>query len=371
MRVVFYAPMKPPQHPVPSGDRRIARLLLEALRLAGHDPVIASRFRSREPKGDITRQARLAELGQKLALRLVNQWHGPKPDAWLTYHLYYKAPDWIGPLVAEAWGIPYLVVEASYAPKRAGGPWAMGHNAVAEAVRRAAAVICLNPNDKACLEPLAPGRLCDLSPFLNTVPFLNAGSMRSELAARYGIDPAEPWLLAVGMMRRGDKLASYTVLAQALAQIEGEPWKLLIVGDGEAGADVRALFAPFGRRIAWLGQLSEPALAQVYQSCDLLVWPAIREAFGMALLEAQASGLPVVAGKTDGVPAVVADGETGVLPPPGDAASFAAAVKTLLHNPARREAMGQAAKDRVVGHHSLESAAATLDQILQEVTCRS
>lgn len=371
MRVAFYAPMKPPQHPVPSGDRRIARLLLEALRLAGHDPVIASTFRSREPKGDITRQARLAELGQTLALRLVKRWSGPKPDAWLTYHLYYKAPDWIGPLAAEVWGIPYLVVEASYAPKRAGGQWDMGHRAVAEAVRRAAAVLCLNPNDRACLEPLAPGRLLDLPPFLNTAPFLDAGSMRSELAARHGIDPAEPWLLAVGMMRRGDKLASYTVLAQALAQIPADPWQLLIAGGGEAAAEVRALFAPFGRRVAWLGQLEESALAQVYKSADLLVWPAIREAFGMALLEAQASGLPVVAGKTDGVPAVVADGGTGLLPPPGDSAAFAGAVQSLLRNPARREAMGQAAKARAVGHHSLESAAVTLDQILQEVTCRS
>ena len=91
----------------------------------------------------------------------------------------------------------------------------------------------------------------------------------------------------------------------------------------------------------------------------------------MALLEAQASGLPVVAGKTDGVPAVVADGETGLLPPPGDSAAFAGAVQSLLRNPARREAMGHAAKARAVGHHSLESAAVTLDQILQEVTCRS
>ncbi len=371
MRIAVYAPMKPPGHAVPSGDRRIARLLLDALRIEGHEPVVASLFRSREPDGDVTRQARLAELGQKLALRLVSQWRGPKPDAWLTYHLYYKAPDWIGPLAAEAWGIPYVVVEASHAPKRAGGSWDMGHRAVAEAVRRAAAVLCLNPNDKPCLEPLAPGRLYDLPPFLDTEPLLQAVPMRDALARRHTLDPGEPWLLAVGMMRAGDKLASYTVLADALAQIPDLPWQLLIVGDGEAADAVRSLYAPLQGGIAWLGRLDEAELARVCKSCDLLIWPAVREAFGMALLEAQACGLPVVAGRTDGVPAIVADGETGLLPPPGDAAAFARAVRALLDDPARREAMGQAAQARAVRHHSIRSAAATLDRILREVTCRS
>ena len=46
----------------------------------------------------------------------------PRPDLWFTYHLYYKAPDLVGPLVAGALGIPYAVAEASVAHKRAGKP---------------------------------------------------------------------------------------------------------------------------------------------------------------------------------------------------------------------------------------------------------
>ncbi|MBT3400519.1 MAG: glycosyltransferase family 1 protein, partial [Rhodospirillaceae bacterium] len=56
MRVAFYAPMKPPDHPVPSGDRHLARLLLQALRHAGHEPELVSRFVSRDGAGDPTRQ---------------------------------------------------------------------------------------------------------------------------------------------------------------------------------------------------------------------------------------------------------------------------------------------------------------------------
>ena len=48
MQIAFYAPLKPPDHPVPSGDRRVAQLLWQALQMGGHEPVLASRFRSRD-----------------------------------------------------------------------------------------------------------------------------------------------------------------------------------------------------------------------------------------------------------------------------------------------------------------------------------
>ena len=59
MKVAFYAPLKPPDHPVPSGDRQLARALLQALRAGGHETFVASRFRSYDGAGDAARQARL------------------------------------------------------------------------------------------------------------------------------------------------------------------------------------------------------------------------------------------------------------------------------------------------------------------------
>jgi len=61
MRVAFYAPMKPPGHPAPSGDRRTARLLIAALEREGHRVEVASTFRSYDRTGDASRQQRLAE----------------------------------------------------------------------------------------------------------------------------------------------------------------------------------------------------------------------------------------------------------------------------------------------------------------------
>ena len=117
--------MKPPDHPVPSGDRTMARLLIRALETAGHSVELASRLRSREPDGDPERQAELRDLGAASADRYVERHSGAeRPDLWFTYHLYYKAPDWIGPLASRRLGIPYVVAEASVAPysPRSTGP---------------------------------------------------------------------------------------------------------------------------------------------------------------------------------------------------------------------------------------------------------
>ncbi len=158
MRIAFYAPLKPPHDPVPSGDRRVARLLIDALGAAGHEVELASIFRSRDSAGEPRRQRRLEGLGGHLAERLVRRYRARppamRPEAWMTYHLYYKAPDWLGGPVTEALGIPYIVVEGSHAPKRAGGPWDLGHQATARALGLADAIIALNRDDMECVRPL-------------------------------------------------------------------------------------------------------------------------------------------------------------------------------------------------------------------------
>src|ERR1051326_7673990 len=163
MRIAFYAPLKPPDHPVPSGDREIARLFLAALRRAGHEPFVASRIRSFDGAGDAEHQMRIAALSRRTTERLLRRWREQPetaPELWFTYHLYYKAPDWLGPPVSAALGIPDVVAEASYAAKRATGPWADGHRAVERALRRADAVIGLNSADCGGGVPLlvGPGR---------------------------------------------------------------------------------------------------------------------------------------------------------------------------------------------------------------------
>jgi len=373
MRIAFYAPLKPPDHPVPSGDRRMARLLMAALRAAGHRVDLASRFRAYDRLGDAARQQRLAALGRRLAERLVRRYRRSpesRPDVWFTYHLYHKAPDWLGPAVTDALAIPYVVAEASHAPKRQDGPWATGYAAAAAAIGRADAVVGFNPVDAACLAPLlkADCRSLALRPFLDAAPFAAAAAEREghrhDLAARLALPPDEAWLLTVAMLRP-DKLDSFRVLGRALTTLADRPWRLIVAGGGAAEAEARGALALIGGRVTWLGEVSAADLPALYAAADAMLWPAVREAYGMALLEAQAAGLSAVAGDVGGVGQIVRHGVTGLLAPVGDAAAFAVAVAALLDDPPLRRRLGREALRLAGAEHDVATAAAALDGLLR------
>ncbi|MCM0020651.1 MAG: glycosyltransferase family 4 protein [Tagaea sp.] len=341
----------------------MARALGAALTRAGHEVEWPSSFRSRDGQGDPERQARLEKIGERLAQRLIRRYRGggTAPALWFTYHLHYKAPDHLGPRVAQALAIPYVVAEASVAMKRANGPWARGHSATLAALGQAQAVVSLNPADDEGVAPYigAGCRRLSLGPFLDPAPYARPRNARAPGPAR---------LLAVGMMRAGDKTESYRVLAQALARLEAGTWTLAIAGDGPARDAVEAMFAAFGSAVAFLGARDEAALIEDYAGADIFVWPSVNEAFGMALLEAQASALPALAGDFGGVSAILRDGETGYLARPRDAADFAAKLARLIGDPALRARMGEAARTKVAAAHSLDGAARRLDALLTELT---
>jgi glycosyltransferase involved in cell wall biosynthesis len=377
MRIAFYAPMKAPDRPQPSGDRAMARLLMTALSMSGHTVEPACRLSSFDGAGDAARQRRIGVVGSKLAERLVHRWQrrpaGERPDLWFTYHLYHKAPDWLGPWVTGALGVPYVVAEASNAGKQAQGPWALGRAAAAVAISRADLILELNSADSNGVRPLLadPTRLLVLRPFVDTQPYAGAYAARDAhrraSCERHGIAAGERILLTVAMMRAGDKLASYRLMGEALASLQGRRWRLLIAGDGPAHPDVQQALAGSADRIVWLGRVAETELPQMYASADLYVWPAIGEAWGMTLLEAQSAGLPVVAGRSGGIPDVVADGETGILVPAGDARAFALAIAALLDDAPRRRMMGDAAQVRMRARHDIVNASRTMDAALQRL----
>jgi glycosyltransferase involved in cell wall biosynthesis len=298
------------------------------------------------------------------AARLVARWralprrHPERFDLWFTYHCYYRKPDWLGPLVTQALGIPYVIVEASHAPRRAQGPTRLGHRAVERALAAADLVLTVNPRDVAGVKARlrAGARQRRLQPFIDVAPFA-VGHARNE----------PPLLLSVGMMRTRDKLDSYRVLAKAFTELRDRPWKALLVGDGPARPEIEALMAPFGDRVQLAGAVPHDKLPALYATADIYLWPAINEAYGMAFLEAQAAGLPVVAGRTGGVPAVVADRLTGRLTPVGDATAFAAAVRQLLDDPAERARLGAAAAIRVRNGHDERAAARALAAALRDL----
>jgi glycosyltransferase involved in cell wall biosynthesis len=97
------------------------------------------------------------------------------------------------------------------------------------------------------------------------------------------------------------------------------------------------------------------------------VHPSLKEAFGLAVVEAMAMGKAVIATTTGGLPEVVAQGETGLLVPPGDAESLAAAVVSLLEDKVRREQMGRSGKARAQERFSLDASVRHIEQLYGEV----
>ncbi len=361
MKIAFTAPMKPLDDPVPSGDRTMGRLIVKALEAGEHEVRIASRFRSWRKSGGDSVQRQVRDLALAEAERIGDTWQseGYRPDVFLTYHLYHKAPDWIGPALADRFSIPYAVIEASRAPKRQTGPWAFGFAAADAALNRADQVAALHRADSECLSEIVPrDRLRVLLPFLDSRPFEAAANAAAPL------DKAGPLrLLAVGMMREGDKTRSYEVLAQALHQVSYLPWHLTIIGDGPSKEHVIGLFPK--DRITLLGALPPEEMPARYAEHDLFVWPAIREAFGFAFLEAQASGLGVIAGDTFGVPDIVRDGETGLISPEGDAAAFAVNLRRAIIDRDLAADMGRAAQAHIARDHRLAAGTRRLNSFLE------
>lgn len=119
----------------------------------------------------------------------------------------------------------------------------------------------------------------------------------------------------------------------------------VVAGDGElrGALEARAQTA-LGERIKFLGWVTD--LPALYAALDLVVLTSRNEGMPVALIEASAAGLPVVATRVGGVPEVVGDGITGLLVPPGNAGAVAEAVSSLLNDPGLACSMGAEARRR-------------------------
>lgn len=375
--IAFYAPLKSPLHPVPSGDRKIARLFIQALEQGGFHVELASQLRTFDKTGDAQRQQRLIAVANKQARRIMRRWQqqGFSPQAWFSYHLYYKAPDLIGPIICQALNIPYIVAEASWAEKRAQGRWALYHQQVATALKLASKVICINPIDKVALtafyaqRPQGHSPVISLNTFIDELPVNNNAdlttlSSRKDIADKYGLDINLPWLITIAMMRNGDKYHSYQQLSSVVDSLQ-QPYQLLIIGDGVMQADVHSLFAPHSQ-VKFAGALENSLIRQLLPHFELLVWPAINEALGMIFLEAQQAGVAIVAGDQGGVSSIVKHNVTGIIVDAYNAQAMSVTIDVLLSDTARMKEMQQAAKHYVTQYHSIAASGRQLNHLVED-----
>ncbi len=156
---------------------------------------------------------------------------------------------------------------------------------------------------------------------------------------RFGLDGG-PILLYVGRLAP-EKNLEPLLDAFALLRADRPEVRLALVGDGPARA---ALESRAAEGVAFCGYLAGEELAAAYASADLFVFPSRTDTFGNAVLEAMASGLPVVVAREGGPAEQIVDGRDGQVVDCASSAPLAAALAELLSDELRRRALGRAAR---------------------------
>jgi glycosyltransferase involved in cell wall biosynthesis len=177
-----------------------------------------------------------------------------------------------------------------------------------------------------------------------------------KIRQEYGISPHT---LMVGSVANIAPKKGYDVLIRALAKAGQEINDLtcLIVGADDHGLrkELERLAGSLGlsNRVLFVGFQDD--VVPYLDAMDLFVLASVDEGFGIVLLEAMASGKPVVATTVDGPPEIVEDGLSGLLVPPRDPEALSKALVELLKDPRRRASMGKRGRERVEAFFSLDS----------------
>lgn len=147
---------------------------------------------------------------------------------------------------------------------------------------------------------------------------------------------------------------------------DGYDFQLISVGTASETSRLKALAVELGieSRIHFLGYVPYEALPALYQQADLFVHPSLEEGFGMVLVEAMASGVPIVASNAGAIPEVV--GDAGILVPPRDPAALADAMQRVLSDTALSEFLARKGRARAEALFSWESVGRRTMEVYKE-----
>lgn len=281
--------------------------------------------------------------------------HDATPD---LVHSHYWLSGWAGVLLQEVLSVPLAisfhtlgrVKEATRAP---GEPREslVRIAAETEVVARAGCVVASTPAEAANLiehYQANPERICVSPPGVDHTVFRPGSKERAR--ARLGLE-AGPLVAFVGRIQ---PLKGIDVAVKAIARLDGV--RLLVVGgpSGPAGESellhlesMAASLAP--GRVSFLPPRPHRDIACVYRAADAVIVPSRSESFGLVAVEAQACGTPVVASRVGGLAYAVADGHSGYLIAGHDPTDYAAALRSILDDPATEARLSAGAVEHAAG----------------------
>lgn len=161
---------------------------------------------------------------------------------------------------------------------------------------------------------------------------------------------------------RLDAVKGATLLVDAFGRVrERHPGATLtIVGDGHARQSLKVQARELGLDAAFLGFQPQDAVAKCLQEADILALPSFAEGVPVVLMEAMASGIPVIASRIAGIPELVEDGVSGFVIPPGDIETLTNRLDALLSDPPLRIRMGEAGRAKVEAEFDIDRESAWL-----------
>ena len=196
-------------------------------------------------------------------------------------------------------------------------------------------------------------QFCVIPSGVDLTPFEMPAATRDSTRASLGLTPEET---VIGFIGRFEEVKGPDLALEAVAQVmhHHPDVRFLMVGDGamRPQLDEQARRLGIADRILWTGWRED--IPELLSAMDIYLLTSRNEGQGRVLVEAMASGLPIVAMKSGGVGEVVEEGRTGLLVPAGDVAGVAEQLKTLLQSPDHRHEMGQYGIDRAHRLFSLE-----------------
>ena len=316
----------------------------------------------------------LSELSRVPKLDLIHLHTGKRLGGIGRYSARRRRIPYVISLHGGVYDVPSGEAQSWTAPTRGAFEWgkALGWWVGARRVLdEAAAIICLGTRELEEARRRHPGRTVVQLPNGVDAPRFAGGDGRA-FRERHAIPPTAFVILVMG---RIDPQKNQRLAVRLLTELHrgSGASHLVLIGpvtnpsyEAELAADIKEM--GLGGSVTLIPgiQSQDPDLVNAYHAADLFLLPSVHEPFGIVILEAWASGLPVVASKVGGVPTFVEDGQDGLLFPPDDLPRLSGLVRDLMANRDERCRLAQAGRKKAVEAFGWDSITRRLVNIYEE-----
>lgn len=303
--------------------------------------------RSLREHGITVDHLQVQRLLQPDAIPRVRRWLVDRGADIVHTHLGYS--DILGGVAARSLGLPVFST-IHVMPQRATGLRNVIKERLYETARRWCTdrVIAVSDAAREAYLQVHRGRPEQVVAVHNGVQDQSTPGAGRRVRTEFGVGPCEIVVVQVAVLRKGKGHATaITAVGRLRRSYPGI--RLLIVGDGPERSRVAHLADDADGGVDLTGHRDD--VAAVLDAADVLIHPTQADAFPTALLEAARASVPVISTRVGGVPEIVVDGQTGLLlSPSATSDEFEAVLAELVDDPARRAAMGRAARERYEAH---------------------